>query len=72
MEGALYISNYRLYLSKTAPTEAAAIPPALSQNTVRDENVLLTWVEQLNAKTFSTSTFTARTLVHLGKHHHFK
>lgn len=50
MEGTLYVSNYRLYLSKTAPTETAAIPPALSSSSVRDINVPLGLIESIECK----------------------
>jgi myotubularin-related protein 3/4 len=51
VEGTLYISNYRLYLSKKVPTEAFAIPPALSpQSSVRDVNVPLGLIESIECK----------------------
>ena len=50
VEGTLYISNYRLYLSKTALTEAAAIPSALSSSSLRDINVPLGLIESIECK----------------------
>lgn len=51
MEGTLYISSYRLYLSKTISTEAFAIPPALcTQSNVRDINVPLGLIESFECK----------------------
>lgn len=51
MEGTLYISSYRLYLSKTVSTEAFAIPPALCpQSNVKDINVPLGLIESFECK----------------------
>lgn len=50
MEGTLFITNYRLYLSKTVPTETAAIPTALPQSSVRDINVPLGLIESIECK----------------------
>ncbi|XP_032789509.1 myotubularin-related protein 3 isoform X2 [Daphnia magna] len=51
VEGTLYISSYRLYLSKTVSTEAFAIPPALCpQSNVKDINVPLGLIESFECK----------------------
>ncbi|XP_057378845.1 myotubularin-related protein 3-like isoform X4 [Daphnia carinata] len=51
VEGTLYISSYRLYLSKTVSTETFAIPPALyPQSNVKDINVPLGLIESFECK----------------------